>query len=76
VTTCARRELALHYQKLAVGGTQGQMLVAYRAEPGAASHERLLLLAGLADPAAQSPRWASRAPTLAPVRGPKVPPGI
>lgn len=40
--------LELLYQKLALPGTEGQMLLTYRAEPGTASHERLLLLAGLA----------------------------
>ncbi|MFC4530445.1 helix-turn-helix domain-containing protein [Sphaerisporangium dianthi] len=40
--------LDLHYEKLALPGTSGQMLVTYHAEPGSPSHERLQLLAHLA----------------------------
>jgi hypothetical protein len=41
-------DLDLHYEKLALPGAPGQMLVTYHAEPGSVSHERLLLLAHLA----------------------------
>ncbi|MFF1418914.1 helix-turn-helix domain-containing protein [Streptomyces sp. NPDC058280] len=40
--------LDLHYEKLALPGAPGQMLVTYHAEPGSPSHERLQLLAHLA----------------------------
>lgn len=40
--------LDLHYEKLALPGTGGQMLVTYHAEPGTPSAERLQLLAHLA----------------------------
>jgi transcriptional regulator with XRE-family HTH domain len=42
-------DLDLHYEKLALPGTPGQMLVTYHAEPGSASYERLQLLAHLAE---------------------------
>ncbi|GAA4989974.1 helix-turn-helix domain-containing protein [Actinopolymorpha pittospori] len=41
--------LDLQYEKLALPGTHGQMLVTYHAERGTESHERLLLLAHLAE---------------------------
>jgi hypothetical protein len=40
--------LDLHYEKLALPGAPGQMLVTYHAEPGSPSYERLELLAHLA----------------------------
>ena len=40
--------LDLHYEKLALPGAPGQMLVTYHAKPGSPSHERLQLLAHLA----------------------------
>jgi transcriptional regulator with XRE-family HTH domain len=39
--------LELHYEKLALPGTNGQMLVTYHATPGGESFERLSLLASL-----------------------------
>lgn len=39
--------LDLHYEKLALPGAPGQMLVTYHAEPGTPSHERLQLLGSL-----------------------------
>jgi transcriptional regulator with XRE-family HTH domain len=42
-------DLDLHYEKLALPGAPGQMLVTYHAEPGSASYERLQLLAHLAE---------------------------
>lgn len=41
--------LDLQYEKLALPGTPGQMLVTYHAEWGTESHERLLLLAHLVE---------------------------
>ena len=43
-------DLDLHYEKLALPGTAGQMLVTYHAEPGSPSYERLQLLASLTAP--------------------------
>ncbi|MGW5274497.1 MmyB family transcriptional regulator [Streptomyces sp. NPDC004044] len=42
--------LDLHYEKLALPGAPGQMLVAYHAEPGSPTWERLQMLAHLAAP--------------------------
>lgn len=53
--------LDLHYEKLALPGAPGQMLVAYHAEPGSPSGERLQMLAHLAAPR----RRPSRVPTPA-----------
>jgi hypothetical protein len=39
--------LDLHYEKLALPSTPGQMLITYHAEPGSPSHEKLQLLAHL-----------------------------
>ncbi len=39
--------LDLHYEKLALPGAPGQMLITYHAEPGTPSHEKLELLAHL-----------------------------
>jgi transcriptional regulator with XRE-family HTH domain len=41
-------DLDLHYEKLALPGAPGQMLVTYHAQPGSPSDERLQLLAHLA----------------------------
>jgi len=41
-------ELDLQYEKLALPGAPGQMLITYHASPGSPSHERLELLAHLA----------------------------
>ncbi|GII54254.1 transcriptional regulator [Planotetraspora thailandica] len=40
--------LDLRYEKLAIPGAAGQMLVTYHAEPGSLSHEKLRLLGSLA----------------------------
>jgi transcriptional regulator with XRE-family HTH domain len=40
-------ELDLYYEKLALPGAPGQMLITYHAEPGSPSHEKLQLLAHL-----------------------------
>nr|WTB29026.1 helix-turn-helix transcriptional regulator [Streptomyces sp. NBC_00830] len=42
--------LDLHYEKLALPGAPGQMLIAYHAEPGSPTGERLQMLAHLAAP--------------------------
>ncbi|MFC4036550.1 helix-turn-helix transcriptional regulator [Streptomyces polygonati] len=41
--------LDLRYEKLALPGSPGQMLITYHADPGSESYERLQLLARLAD---------------------------
>ncbi|MFC5261942.1 helix-turn-helix transcriptional regulator [Kribbella qitaiheensis] len=43
-------ELDLHYEKLALPGAPGQMLITYHAEVGSPSHEKLELLSHLAIP--------------------------
>lgn len=54
-------ELELSREKLAVGGTEGQMLVVYHAEPGSSSAEKMALLASLASsPAEDAGSPASR----------------
>jgi transcriptional regulator with XRE-family HTH domain len=45
-------DLVLSREKLAIGGTEGQLLVIYHAEPGTGSAEKMALLASLAGPAA------------------------
>ena len=47
-------ELTLNREKLAIGGTEGQMLVIYHAAPGTSSAEKLSLLASLAAPGVES----------------------
>jgi hypothetical protein len=42
--------LDLHYEKLALPGSPGQMLITYHAVPGSESYERLQLLAHLTSP--------------------------
>jgi transcriptional regulator with XRE-family HTH domain len=45
-------DLTVSREKLAIGGTDGQLLVIYHAQPGTSSAEKLALLASLASPAA------------------------
>lgn len=45
-------DLTLSREKLTIGGTEGQLLVVYHAQPGTSSAEKLGLLASLASPAA------------------------
>jgi transcriptional regulator with XRE-family HTH domain len=54
--------LDLRREKLAVGGTDGQLLVIYHAEPGSRSAERLALLGSLAAPA-QMPAALNSSPS-------------
>lgn len=51
--------LELHFEKLAIPGTDGQTLVTYQAQPGSASEERILLLASLNASASTDGRSAS-----------------
>jgi len=51
--------LELRYEKLAVVGTEGQVLVVYHAEPGSASEQGLALLSGLAGGSRQV-EWSGR----------------
>ena len=51
-------ELRLNREKLAIGGTRGQMLVIYHPDPGTDSADRLALLASAALPPAQPRRPA------------------
>jgi hypothetical protein len=53
--------LDLQYEKLALPGTGGQMLITYHAAPGTPSHEKLELLAHL----------AAEQPSVSPVRSPR-----
>jgi transcriptional regulator with XRE-family HTH domain len=46
-------DLTLRREKLAIGGTDGQLLVMYHAEPGTSSADKLALLSSLAAPAAR-----------------------
>jgi transcriptional regulator with XRE-family HTH domain len=64
-------ELTFSREKLAVTGTEGQLLVIYHAQPGTSSAEKLVLLASLASPpttvardAVSPPRRASSPPAL------------
>jgi transcriptional regulator with XRE-family HTH domain len=52
--------LDLHYEKLALPGTDGQMLITYHADPGSDSQERLGLLAALIDQPARGVAERSR----------------
>lgn len=45
-------DFTLSKEKLTIGGTDGQTLVIYHAQPGTSSAERLALLASLASPTA------------------------
>jgi hypothetical protein len=53
--------LDLQYEKLALPGTGGQMLITYHTVPGTPSHEKLELLAHL----------AAEQPSVSPVRSPR-----
>ncbi|MER8161395.1 helix-turn-helix transcriptional regulator [Streptomyces sp. NPDC094472] len=48
--------IELSYEKLAVTGTEGQLLVVYHAAPGSPAEQALALLSGLAADAGQDPR--------------------
>ncbi|GAA1302538.1 transcriptional regulator [Planotetraspora silvatica] len=52
--------LELRFEKLAVVGTEGQVLVVYHAEPGSASEQGLALLSGLAG-GSRPVEWSGRA---------------
>jgi transcriptional regulator with XRE-family HTH domain len=58
--------LDLHYEKLALPGAPGQMLITYYAEPGSASHERLELLADRLPHRPQASRTTPRPEALSP----------
>jgi transcriptional regulator with XRE-family HTH domain len=51
-------DLTLSREKLAIGGSEGQLLVVYHAEPGTSSAEKMALLASLASPTAAVARDA------------------
>jgi len=51
-------DLTVSREKLAIGGTDGQLLVIYHAQPGTSSAEKLGLLGSLASPAAAAARDA------------------
>jgi len=51
--------LDLRREKLGVGGTDGQVLVVYHADPGTPTAERLALLGSLAAPAQMPAAWKS-----------------
>lgn len=54
-------DLELHYEKFAVTGTDGQLLVVYHAEPGSPSADALALLGSLPEESApRPPRTANR----------------
>jgi transcriptional regulator with XRE-family HTH domain len=60
-------ELTLSREKLSIGGTAGQLLVIYHAEPGSSAAEKLALLGSLARPSAAPadlPVTRSTAPDL------------
>jgi transcriptional regulator with XRE-family HTH domain len=62
-------DLDLYYEKFAVTGTDGQLLVVYHAEPGSPSDDALTLLGSLPDESASRPprpadRTAPRNPSL------------
>ena len=44
-------DLTLNREKLAIGGTEGQLLIVYHAQPGTSSAEKMAILASLASPA-------------------------
>ncbi len=57
----ARGPIELSYEKLAVTGTEGQLLVVYHAAPGSPAEQALALLSGLAaDAAGQGTRTDPR----------------
>lgn len=43
----SRRTLRVHYEKLTVDGEEGQALLAYHAEPGTDSADKLALFASM-----------------------------
>jgi transcriptional regulator with XRE-family HTH domain len=49
-------DLTMSREKLAIGGTEGQLLAIYHAQPGTSSAEKLGLLASLASPVATAAR--------------------
>jgi transcriptional regulator with XRE-family HTH domain len=49
-------DLTLSREKLAIGGSEGQLLVVYHAEPGTGSAEKMALLASLTSPSATGAR--------------------
>lgn len=51
-------DLTVSREKLAIGGAEGQLLVAYHAQPGTSSAEKLALLAALTSPTATVARDA------------------
>lgn len=61
--------LSLSREKLAVTGTEGQLLVMYHAAPGSSSAEKLGLLASLARPVAAYPAARSGPGPAGPERG-------
>jgi len=52
-------DLTLSREKLAIGGTEGQLLAVYHAQPGTSSAEKLARLASLAGSTASAAREAS-----------------
>lgn len=59
------RAITLSREKLAIGGTQGQLFVVYHARPGTSSAEKLALLSSLANSATPTaPRVGPRLPTV------------
>ena len=61
--------LSLSREKLAITGTEGQLLVMYHAAPGSSSAEKLGLLASLARPVAAYPAARSGPGPAGPERG-------
>jgi hypothetical protein len=54
-------DIELHYEKFAVTGADGQLLVVYRAEPGSPSADALTLLGSLPEEStSRRPRTADR----------------
>ena len=58
-------ELTLSREKLSIGGTAGQLLVIYHAEPGSSAAEKLALLGSLARPSAAPADLPVTRPTVA-----------
>jgi transcriptional regulator with XRE-family HTH domain len=61
-------ELTFSREKLAINGTDGQLLVIYHAQPGTSSAEKLTLLAALATPGSHPRSLSPSAPRRAPGR--------
>ncbi|MGA6160072.1 hypothetical protein ACPEIC_42875 [Stenotrophomonas sp. NPDC087984] len=68
----ARGPIELGYEKLAVTGTEGQLLVVYHAAPGSPAEQALALLSGLA---ADAGRDSLSGPGGDPGGGPESAPG-